>query len=124
MSAAPVLNPATVQELVDSLDAEFAVQLIDTFLTDSPDLVSDIHDGLRDGDVERVRRAAHTLKSHSWTFGLEQLAPLCQDLENLAAAGRLTDADPLAHRVDIAYPPARDALEAARADLSRGLPSA
>ncbi|MFD0008969.1 Hpt domain-containing protein [Streptomyces sp. NPDC127178] len=120
MTAALVLNPATVQELVDSLDAEFAVQLMDAFLKDSPHLLTDIQQGLRHGDAELVRRAAHTLKSNSLTFGLEQLAPLCQDLENLAAGGGLTAAEPLARSVEACYAPARQAVQAARADLSHG----
>lgn len=123
MSAAPVLNPATIQELVDSLDAEFVVQLMDTFLKDSPHLLADIRQGLRDGDAEIVRRAAHTLKSNSWTFGLEQLAPLCKDVEDLAAVGRLVDAEPLAQNVETSYASAHEAVEAARVEISRGRPT-
>ncbi|MFE5539632.1 Hpt domain-containing protein [Streptomyces sp. NPDC056519] len=120
MSAAPVLNPATVQELVDSLDAEFAVRLMDTFLQDSPHLLAEVRRGVRDGEAELVRRAAHTLKSNSWTFGLEQLAPLCQDLENLAAADGLAAAEPLARNLEAAYASARQAVEEVRAGLSDG----
>ncbi|MFD0004117.1 hypothetical protein ACFVJ4_17050 [Streptomyces sp. NPDC127178] len=59
MSAAFVLDPATVQELVDSLDAECAVQLMDAFLKDSPHLLTDIQQGVRDGNGDLVHRAAH-----------------------------------------------------------------
>ncbi|MFF4369293.1 Hpt domain-containing protein [Streptomyces sp. NPDC001594] len=122
MSAALVLNPVTVRELVDSIDAEFAMELMDAFLKDSPRLVADIRQGLGEGDAELVRRSAHTLKSNGWTFGLEQLAPLCQELEDLAGAEGVAGAEPLAREVEASYAVARGAVEAARDGLSEGQP--
>ncbi|WP_051942414.1 Hpt domain-containing protein [Streptacidiphilus rugosus] len=109
-----VLNRAVLQELVDSLDAEFAVQLIDVFLDDSAQLVDEIRGGLEGRDADRLRRAAHTLKSNGQTFGLDQLAPLCRELEGFAVAEQWQSAADTAAQVPDAYRAARRALEEAR----------
>ncbi|WP_051942286.1 hybrid sensor histidine kinase/response regulator [Streptacidiphilus rugosus] len=112
-----VLNPQAVRDLSASLDKPFALGLIDAFLKDSPQLITGLSKGIRDGDVQLARRAAHTLKSNSETFGLEQLAPLCQTLEDLTAAGDLAAAAEAAEAVETAYRAARQALAALQGEL-------
>ena len=66
-------------------DGEFLVELIDEFLADAPVQLESLREALGSGDVERARRAAHTLKGTSRTFGAEALGLLCQEAE--AAVG-------------------------------------
>ncbi|MER7578130.1 Hpt domain-containing protein [Streptomyces sp. NPDC126514] len=111
MPAAQVMNQQTVVGLVEELDAAFTLELIETFLQDSPQLVRQIREGIQENDPGAVRRAAHTLKSNSVTFGLEQLAPLCQKLERLAAGGSLPQSAALASgEIEVAHRLAQDAL--------------
>jgi HPt (histidine-containing phosphotransfer) domain-containing protein len=121
-SPAPVINPEAVQQLIGSLGREPVTELMDAFLEDSPRLVEEIREGLREGGQDVVHRAAHTLKSNSRTFGLERLAALCQELETLAGAGDLTRAGRLATDVEAAYGPARDAVEDERSQLRQESP--
>ncbi|MFE7543346.1 Hpt domain-containing protein [Streptomyces platensis] len=118
MPTPPVVNPQAVQELVDSLEAPFVIELVNTFLEDSPQLVDQIHQGIQDDETEQVHRAAHTLKSLSKTFGLEQLGPLCQELEKLSAHGELSEGTKSAAKdTETAYRHARQALADLRQEL-------
>ncbi|MER7574503.1 response regulator [Streptomyces sp. NPDC126514] len=118
--ATRVCNQAVLQKLIDSLDDAFVKHLVDVFLENSPHLIANIRQGMDDNDPELVRRAAHTLKSNSATFGLDQLAPLCSDLEKFAATGALAAARTLATDVEAAYQPARAALQGFRAKFDQG----
>ena len=80
-----------VTELVGAEDADFEQELIDTFLADLPRLVQAIEDGRTSGDLEAVRRAAHTLKSQVSVFGADDLAEACRVVEASTATGQAAD---------------------------------
>ncbi|WP_157596695.1 response regulator [Streptacidiphilus rugosus] len=119
MADKPILNSATLGPLISSLDVEFTAQLMDAFLEDSPHLVEEIRQGVHSGDAELVHRAAHTLKSNCKTFGLDQLTPLCQRLENLTADGGLDGVTDVARDIAASYALAREAVSRARQELSQ-----
>jgi HPt (histidine-containing phosphotransfer) domain-containing protein len=87
------LDRAALDELLETVggDREFLVELIETYLADSPGLLADLSAGLAAGDAAAVRRAAHTLKSTSATFGATRLATTCREIEAAAAADDLAD---------------------------------
>ncbi|MDQ6685879.1 MAG: Hpt domain-containing protein [Pseudomonadota bacterium] len=63
---APVIDPHTFDELQATAGADF---------------VAELRAAGADGDAEHFRRAAHSLKSNSSTFGASRLAGLARDLE-------------------------------------------
>ena len=67
----------------------FLVELVDVFLKDSPELIEEMRSGLAAGDAERVRRAAHSLKSNSASFGADRLAAVSREIEMAAKSGSL-----------------------------------
>lgn len=67
----------------------FLVELVDVFLKDSPELIEEMRSGLAAGDAERVRRAAHSLKSNSASFGADRLAAVSREIEMTAKSGSL-----------------------------------
>ncbi len=69
--------------------ADFIGELIDTFLSDSPQQIKDMHAALAAGDAESFRRAAHSLKSNAASFGAIQLSSLAKELEDMARADHL-----------------------------------
>ena len=73
-------------------DPAFLVELIDVYLNDSPQLIEQMRLGLAAGDVETVRRAAHSLKSNSASFGANRLANAARELEMIAKGGNLDGA--------------------------------
>jgi HPt (histidine-containing phosphotransfer) domain-containing protein len=85
------LDDAVLGELRQSVgdDPEFLAELFDDFLADVPTLLRSLRETATSGDAIGARRAAHTLKSNSRTFGASRLASLCQEAEAAAAAGEL-----------------------------------
>ena len=82
---APVIDRPTFEELQQTAGADFVVELVATFLTEAPAMLDELRAALGARDVERFRRAAHSLKSNSHTFGALALAALARDLELRAA---------------------------------------
>jgi HPt (histidine-containing phosphotransfer) domain-containing protein len=70
-------------------DDEFLTELIDEFLADTPLQLASLRQALGAADAEEARRAAHTLKGTSRTFGADALGLLCQEVESSVQAGEL-----------------------------------
>jgi HPt (histidine-containing phosphotransfer) domain-containing protein len=89
-----VLDRATLDSLMDSVggDAEFMVDLIDTYVADAPDQLEALKTALTVGDVAGLVRPAHTLKSASASLGALVLAERCRQLETAARSGSLDGA--------------------------------
>lgn len=85
------VDMTTIRELRENTggDPEFLAELIDEFIDDAPAQLEAMRAALGSGDATGARRAAHTLKGNSRTFGATSLATLCQDAEHAAAAGDL-----------------------------------
>jgi GAF domain-containing protein/DNA-binding response OmpR family regulator len=100
------IDEAVLARLADGTggDAGFVSELIEQFVADTPGLVAAARAGLDGGDVEEVRRAAHTLKSNAATFGAHTLAGRSRELEDAAKRGTLDDAsaqvDAMARELD------------------------
>jgi histidine phosphotransfer protein HptB len=85
----PVIDQAVYAELQDTAGAEFVAELVDTFLEEAPGMLAELRSARADAHAERFRRAAHSLKSNSNTFGALRLGVLARELEL-----RGLDADP------------------------------
>jgi HPt (histidine-containing phosphotransfer) domain-containing protein len=77
----PTIDSATFDELKETAGAEFVNELVDTFLAEAPLMLADLRSALAAGDADRFRRAAHSLKSNSHTFGALALGALARELE-------------------------------------------
>jgi len=97
MSVATV-DLATFSELQEAAGADFVKELVQTFLEEAPTMLQELRDALATGDADTFRRAAHSLKSNSLTFGALALAALARELElgGLDAARQSSVLDPLA----------------------------
>ncbi len=76
------IDLATFKELQDTAGADFAKELVDTFLEDAPNMLADLRAALAAGDADTFRRAAHSLKSNSLTFGALALGQAARELEH------------------------------------------
>ena len=76
-----VIDRAVYAELRDTTGAEFAAELVDTFIEEGPSMLAELRSARTDGNAERFRRAAHSLKSNGNTFGALKLAALARELE-------------------------------------------
>jgi HPt (histidine-containing phosphotransfer) domain-containing protein len=77
----PTIDHATFDELKDTAGAEFAVELVDTFLAEAPGMLSELRRAFGANDADAFRRTAHSLKSNGNTFGARAFAAMARDLE-------------------------------------------
>jgi HPt (histidine-containing phosphotransfer) domain-containing protein len=86
--------------------------LVRTYRQISRELLEEIGASIRDGDAERMGRAAYALKSSSANLGAGVLAALSLKLERLGRAGELSGAKDLLARLMEEHPRVLRALEA------------
>ncbi len=77
-----IIDPTVFKELQDTAGEDFAKELVDTFLEDAPSMLAELHSALAAGDADKFRRAAHSLKSNSLTFGAMRLGDMARELEH------------------------------------------
>ena len=106
----PVIDETTFRELQDAAGADFVAELVGTFLEEAPGMLAELRAAWAACDAERFRRAAHSLKSNSHTFGATALGALAREIEL-----RGLDADPARDAT------ALDALDAAYARVAAAL---
>jgi len=104
------IDAATFEELKATAGADFVRELVDTFLADAPEMLKGLRQALEDGDAERFRRVAHTLKSNSNTFGAATLAVLARQLELGGLGGVRGDAGAQLDALDAEYARVAQAL--------------
>jgi len=85
--------------------------LIANFCVDAPRLILEAKQALAQGQAEVVRRAAHTLKSTSATFGASALSELARQLEFRAGDEQLEGAEALLEQIQAVYERTWAALE-------------
>jgi HPt (histidine-containing phosphotransfer) domain-containing protein len=110
------IDIAVFRELQDTAGAEFVVELADTFFEEAPAMLAELRSARAGADAVRFRRAAHSLKSNSMTFGATTLGRLARALEI-----RGLDPDPAADEaaiaaIEVAYVDAAAMLK----ELTRG----
>ncbi len=80
MSDAAV-DPAVFIELQESMGADFAQELVTTFLAEAPGMIADLNSAQEAGDQDGFRRAAHSIKSNADVFGAAALSGLARQME-------------------------------------------
>ncbi|SCK24179.1 FOG: HPt domain [Variovorax sp. HW608] len=88
-----IIDPATFAELQETAGADFVNELVQTFLEEAPAMLQELRDALASGNAEDYRRAAHSLKSNSLTFGARTLGAMAREQE---LGGLPTDRSPAA----------------------------
>ena len=110
------IDLATWRELQDTAGADFVAELVGTFFEEAPAMLAELRRARAQADAERFRRAAHSLKSNSNTFGALTLGAMARALELKGM-----DADPARDAAAIAELEAAYARAAAALkELSRG----
>jgi HPt (histidine-containing phosphotransfer) domain-containing protein len=84
-----VIDEAVFQNLKEMVGEDFIGELIDTFLDESPQLITALQKSLTKKNIETFRRSAHSLKSNSASFGAQTLSTQAKELETLAREKKL-----------------------------------
>ena len=98
--------------LIDDLGPEFMAKMVENFASDTGVALRQAKVASRDGDLEQVRRLAHSCSGASAVIGLEHLAAVLRNLEQAAAAGRLGETDALLADAEALYAAGLSALHA------------
>ncbi len=85
------IDRTVFEELKQMSGADFIGELIATYLEDAPQLIKDMKSSLKSNDAEVFRRAAHSFKSNSATFGANRLAMMAKELETLGRENKLNE---------------------------------
>jgi HPt (histidine-containing phosphotransfer) domain-containing protein len=88
----PVIDLSTFAELQEAAGAEFVTELVGTFLGEAPAILAEMRRAQEAGAADTFRRAAHSIKSNSHTFGATRLGTLARDLE---LGGLIPESGPL-----------------------------
>jgi HPt (histidine-containing phosphotransfer) domain-containing protein len=89
------IDRATFENLKATAGADFVHELVDTFLTEAPTMLEDLRSALAANDAARFKRAAHSLKSNSNTFGAMTLGAMAKNLELGGLASAREPGEPL-----------------------------
>ncbi|MGB0383392.1 MAG: response regulator [Ardenticatenaceae bacterium] len=117
-----ILDSNALDQLRDLVggDPEFFAELIDSFLEEAPDLITNLRKALDEGDPVGMRLAAHTLKPNSADFGALELSRLCRQLEDLGKAGIMDGAAELVAQAETLFALVKAELEAMREECLAG----
>ena len=83
-------------------DPDLLREIVALFLDDSPRLLGEIRGAAVTGDVDRLMRAAHTLKGSASNFGACELMEAALALETMGRGGDVAGAGPQAVRLEAA----------------------
>jgi HPt (histidine-containing phosphotransfer) domain-containing protein len=75
------IDAETFRQLQEAAGTDFVRDLVGTFLEEAPRMLKDLHAALEARDADKFRRAAHSLKSNSLTFGASTLAAIAREHE-------------------------------------------
>lgn len=109
-----VLDPEALARLQATLGKQadrILPDLIEGFYRDGDRLLGQARQALMHGQADDLRRASHSLKSTSATFGAEALSAVARDMERLARDGSLEEAAALIGRAETEFARARTKLE-------------
>lgn len=70
-------------------DEEFLTELLNDFLTQTPELIAQVEDAVGQGDADALGRAAHTLKGSARSVGADEFAAIAFELERAGKQGDL-----------------------------------
>jgi len=115
-----VLDPGAFRQLRATLGKQadgMLPGLIEQFYQDVDRLLGEAQEAFDQGQIDDLRRAAHTLKSTSATFGAVALSAVARELEYLARDGVLEGASDLIARAKVEFARAKNALETRQEEL-------
>ncbi len=109
-----VLDASALESILILNKPELLNRVIDIYLETTPELIDEIHSAVTRRDAQRLKAAAHSLKSASANLGASDVAALCRGLEEAALQRRMNEAPSLDTRLGKAYARACQALNEKR----------
>ena len=107
---APVMDTEIYGSLLDEMGEDFIAELRETYLAETLARLTTLRELACPGDGEKIGREAHSLKSTSATFGLQQLAAIARDLEMTSAKIDREEYQQVLQQIEEAFTAARQEL--------------
>jgi HPt (histidine-containing phosphotransfer) domain-containing protein len=92
MEAQTIIDPATFNELKDLMGTDFLIELINTYITETGELIEQLRQALALQDYSSFGRFAHSIKSSSASLGALIFSQQARELEILGKANDLSKA--------------------------------
>ncbi len=108
---AEAIDLPTFEALQQTTGSAFVAELATLFLGEAPKMIETLRSTQRSGDAEGFRRAAHSLKSNSNTFGALTLGGMARALELSGAAAMGQGEVPTLEAVEGEFARVAEALE-------------
>jgi two-component system, sensor histidine kinase and response regulator len=103
-----------IRELQAEGEPDLLTELIDLYAEESEKLMSEMRQAIAGNDLNKARRAAHTLKGSGASLGAVLLAGCCAELEDFLLQGNLEAARMYWTRIEVEYARSRVSLDAQR----------
>ena len=110
MTDTVVIDMKALERLHEWGGKRLVAQMIDLFLSQAPERLRGLREGLSNGDVDVVERSAHSLKSTAANLGATTLSRLAEDAERAASERNLTGVREFVPELEAEFARARDAL--------------
>ncbi|NET25019.1 response regulator [Okeania sp. SIO1I7] len=100
-----VVDLAVLQELKKMAggESELLVEVIDCYLEDSPKLLDEMSQAIKQQQAKLLQRSAHSMKSSSASVGASNLSELCKELEYIGREGTTEGADKILSQAQAEY---------------------
>jgi len=114
METQEIIDTVTFNELKELMGADFVIELIGTYNTETGGLIEQLRQALDTGDAASFGRIAHSIKSSSASLGALAFSQQARELEMLGKANDLSGAGPKLERVAADFLQVKHCLEELR----------
>lgn len=97
------IDPSALNPYMEVMGMPGVVDLLDVFLSSTPELVDSLYTCVSSGDAKLFSRSAHTLKSNSAIFGAQTLSQICLELETAGKDVNLPELLPKVEQLKTEY---------------------
>lgn len=111
MSEQSIIDLPTFEALKEAMGADYIDELLQAYFEETPQMLTDLQQALEKQDCETFRRAAHSIKSTSNSFGALQLGAQAKELEMMGREGKLEGAAAKVKALQENYQMVKKALE-------------
>jgi len=117
MNSGSALDVAAFAKLEQMGGKAFAVQMIDLFVSYVPEKLAEARAAQQAGDLARVQKAVHPIKSSAGNIGARPMRELAERIEQLASEQRGAGLDGMLVELEATYLQVKEQLQAQRNGL-------
>jgi HPt (histidine-containing phosphotransfer) domain-containing protein len=110
MNPSFMIDLPTFEALKDAMGADYIGELVQAYFDETPQLLDKLQQALSTQDCDAFRRAAHSIKSTSNSFGALEFGTLAKELEMMGREANLDGAPGKVKTLLAGYNSVRQAL--------------